>query len=80
MKRPVNNIEDPHLDSQGGDINDRHDSMQVYELWNITSQTGYSFISDSNYIHYYQHIKKKVKAEIVWQQWTRNLYSIYLES
>ena len=50
MKRPVDDIEDPHLDSQGGDIDDRHDGMQVHELWNIVSQTGYSFISDSEYI------------------------------
>ena len=78
MERPVDDIEDPHLDSQGGDIDDRRDGIPRHDLWNIISQMGV-FISDSNYT-LLSNTKKKVKAEIVWQQWTRNLYSLYLES
>ena len=47
MKKPVNDAEGPHLDSQAGDKDDRHDGMQDHELWNITSQRGYSFQTPS---------------------------------
>ena len=32
MERPVDDIEDPHLDSQGRDIEDRRDGIKGHDI------------------------------------------------